>query len=499
VSLFQFRAFFKALRANPTVWLLLVVAAYVLYAPGAGFAPSLTWHDRQRIAQLAALSIVLFMALAALPLRRQVEALWAVLPKWARGMLSLALLLGVISALLAPLQRWAMLEVGLCALLLAGALGVAAGRRSFGNQADAMLVVIFYALAIAYTVKTQVTYLGMLTIGAGQGLPFNVCELYTGFSNIRFFGQYQTMLLPFLLLPAMWWANNTRQRVLLAIVPAIWWMLVVASGTRGTWVALMAGVMVVALFGGQSGRRWIKWQVAGLVSGLLCYAIFILGLPGLLEQPATFLHRTNDIVPLSAREVIWASSIEFTKHHPWLGIGPMHFAYYPNAVAAHPHNFVLQFMCEWGIPAALLITAVFAAGGLAFARFVKRTTGGPVTETSLVAVALLAAITGATVQALIDGVLVMPVSQMTLVLICGWAIGLYFEGRPTPASVGVFEKRLCAALVVLSAGAVAYGVWPEISHLEQRQEAYFEAHPSSTLLLPRFWIQGWFNPEAWPR
>jgi len=289
------------------------------------------------------------------------------------------------------------------------------------------------------------------------------------------------------------WAKSWPQRLLLVIVPGLWWMLVAASGTRGTWVALAAGVVVVLVFGGSTGRRWVRWQLAGFGCGLACYVIFVLWVPALMQQPASFLHRTADITSLSAREVIWSAALKFIAENPLLGIGPMHFAYYGNAVAAHPHNALLQLAAEWGIPAALLFMAVFGAGGLAYARFVRRATSNADDHTALIAVALLAALTGAAMQSMVDGVLVMPVSQVTLALICGWAMGLYSSGKATPAARGVAEKAMCAGLILLAAGSMTYGAWPEIGQLEQRESAYLKSHPG-VQLLPRFWAQGWINP-----
>lgn len=488
------RDVWQGLARSPAGSIVLLCAAYVFLASNIDFAPHLAWHDGQRIAQLVLFGTLIGIALFVRGTSAAVAQTWAALPRWSRYALYAAFALGVISALRAPFPRWAMLEWAMLLLLLLVALGVTAARRAGGTAVDHLLVVVLSATAVAYAVKTMVVYGAMLTVGAGYGMGFNVRDLYTGFSNIRFFGHVQTMLLPLLLLPAMCWAKTPWQRVGLAIVPVLWWMLVAASGTRGTWVGLAAGALAVLVFGGVMGRRWLTWHLAALAGGIACYALFILYVPSLLEQPASFLHRANDITSLSAREVIWAASIEFTKAHPLLGIGPMHFAHYGNAVAAHPHNALLQLMSEWGIPAALLFSAVFAAGGLALARRVKQLTAAADQWTALVAVALLASITGAVTQSMVDGVLVMPVSQVTLVLICGWALGLYFAGKPAAAQLLPFEKWLCAALVLLAASAVAWGVWPEIGNLEQREAAYLMSRPPGTILLPRFWAQGWINP-----
>lgn len=479
--------------AQPVSWLLLVVVLYVFLAPNVDFAKQLAWHDGQRIAQLVLLGV--FLTGFVLPgVVVSIVASWAAIPRWSRLAICAAFTLGIGSSLQAPLSRWAFLEWAMSLLLLFVVLGVAAGIRAGGQALQRFLVLMFYATAAAYTVKAVVVYITMLTVGTSYGMEFNIRELFTGFSNIRFFGHLQTMLLPFLLLPSLWWAKTLRQRVLLGGVPALWWMLVVASETRGTWIALLAGVFAVMVFGGRTGQRWIKWQIAGLGCGLACYGVFVFLVPYLLEQPLSFLPRTEDITSLSSREVIWSAATSFTGANPLFGIGPMHFAYYANTVAAHPHNLILQLMAEWGLPAAVLFTTVFVSGGVTFAWRVKYAlVQNDGREDSLIWIALLAALTGAVAQAMVDGVFVMPVSQILLALLCGWALGISHPAAGMKYVVSRTSLLLLTFLAVFAAGAVIYGVAPEIGHLVERQEAYLAVRDPLTRLLPRFWTLGWID------
>lgn len=478
----------RRLRTLP--WILFAVAAFVFLAPNVDFAANLQWHDGQRLAQLAVLAVVM-LTLAMPGAARSLADTWALLAWWIRSALLAAFALGLLSSASAPLPRWALLEWGLLWLLLVVAVGVAAQYRRFGARLDQPLVLLMLATATAYATSVCVVYITMLLIGPDYRQIFDIRELYVSFSNIRFFGHIQTMMLPFLLLPAMWWGTTRTRRVMLWIVPAIWWLLVVGSGTRGTWVALLVGVVAVALYGRSVGRQWIKWQFAGLLCGLLCYALFILLIPQLLDQPAAFLHRAGDIVSLSLREVLWATAIEFTVQNPLLGVGPMHYAYFATAVAAHPHNAVLQWLAEWGVPAAVLFSAVCAAAGLTFARHVRRTVDVVGEHQGLTGVALLAALAGAAAQAMVDGVLVMPVSQMLLALLCGWAMGIYLAARAVCRSP--VHDALVMVFTLIAAGMVAYGVAPEIGRIAEREQAYLAAHPLDPRLLPRFWAQGWIS------
>ncbi|MGA0032161.1 MAG: O-antigen ligase family protein [Burkholderiales bacterium] len=478
--------------ANPLSWLLLAVATYVFLAPNVDFAPELTWHDGQRLGQLALLGMVTFLVLAIPSVSGQALAAWQDLSGIVRWALTCTFGLGALSSLLAPLPQWAFLEWGMSLLLTVLALGIVAGRRELGEKADTVLLLLLYATAMAYAVKTVAVYVSMLLVGPDYGLGFDVRELYTGFSNIRFFGHVQTMLLPFLVLPVMWWGVTRARRVMLWSIPAVWWMLVIGSGTRGTWIALLIGSVAAYFFGGQSGRCWFRWQFNGMIFGAAAYVLFILLIPELLSRPTSFLHRADDIISLSNRELLWAASIDFSLGHPWLGVGPMHFSNVWNPVAAHPHNAVLQWMAEWGVLPALLLTLVFAIAGLSWALRVRAvTTVRLETRLSMMAVALLVALTGAAAQSMVDGVIVMPVSQTLLAVFCGWAMGHYLGERATPVVHG-WKKRLVAAVIVLfAAGAVVNGVAPDILHIAQREKVYFESRPPGEILLPRFWAQGW--------
>lgn len=472
-------------------WVLWWMAAFVFMAPNVDLASSLEWHDGQRIAQLVVLALVLSWMLRPRA-GHQVVQEWQAWPLFVRFALASAFLTGLLSALQAALPRWALLDWGLLLLLLVCALAVATERRRLGEHADHALILLLFATAAAYAATTCVLYGTMLLVGPEYGQGFDVRELYGGFSNLRFFGYVQTMLLPFLLLPAMFWGRTMHERLLWGVVPALWWMLAVASGTRGTWVALLAGAAVVVFSAGKTGRHWAKWQIGGLLGGLVFYAIFIKILPQFVDMPVSFLHRQGDILGLSRREVIWVAAWHYAIQHPWLGIGPMHFSFFANDVAAHPHNALLQWMAEWGMPATVLFCIVWAWGGWVLLKKVHiQTDRRTVEPRALFQAAVLASLTGASAQAMVDGVLVMPVSQMLCVLLAGWAMGMS-AGKVRSAG----EQSWCAKLlplVLLPAAVIAWGVAPEISNLESRQRAYMTGRAQDAVLHPRFWTQGWIS------
>lgn len=471
--------------------LLGVLYGFLFVAINIEFAGVSNWHDGQRLLQIAALIPALLIcgwgrATADL------SVTWRHCPAWMRVALLIALLLGLLSAVMAALPRWALLEWSITLCLGLVAMGVAATCRFNDAQRDGALVGWIYVVALAYCLKSALAYLLMFIVGPDYQLTFSVEELFPGFSNVRFFGHVQTMLLPFLVLPALLWGRGLRQRALLLVVPVFWWMLAIASGTRGSWVALLIGAMTALLLGGAAGKRWLRFQVIAFLFGGLCYLTFVIGLPELIGKPTLLLHRTHDFLNLNGREIIWSLSWQLIKCHPWLGIGPMHFAQQLSVIASHPHNAVLQWMVEWGVTAGLMITTTLAAAGLKFSLRVWRyccVEGA--SKKQLIIVALLAALTGASAQAMVDGVLVMPVSQILFVLLFGWALGWSLAALPVlmTSCSGAFAR----ALILLPLMFVLGTALPEIMILERRLEEHLKVYPigSQQRLLPRFWIQGW--------
>jgi hypothetical protein len=488
----RFKTGSQLFRTAP--WLTLA-ATYVLLATNVDFAAELSWHDSQRLAQIVFLALVSVGVFVSASARPTLE-IWTLLPRWIRFAVGVALTLGLASGFLAMYPRWAWLEWSHQVLVGVLTIAVAAECRLPNAARDQSLILVFYAVALISTVKAVAVYFSMLIAGPDYGMVFTVEDLFTGFSNIRFFGHVQTMLLPFIVLPVLWWGRTPALRALLFMVPVLWWMLTIASGTRGSWVGLLIGVVAAVAFGGRTGVQWLRWQIGALIGGAVCYVVFILWVPGLFAQPTALMHRGADIISLRGRDVIWQICQELIAQYPWLGIGPMHYANRLSDLAAHPHNMVLQLMVEWGIPAALLLSIVFAFGGLAYARHIRRLTALHVPDrNSMMMVALLAAITGAAAQAMVDGNVVMPVSQILLALLCGWAMGSALSAAPAiPASVrrsGVAFK----CFVLIAASGLAYGVAPELGHLAERERAHLVSHHPgpNPRLLPRFWLQGWIG------
>ena len=466
------------------------IAAYIVFLPTVGIARDLSWHDQQRLAQIVLL--VMVAATAAwrhTPVRPGMMAvpIWSFMPRGARFALSAALLLGAVSSVLAPMQRWAYVEWSLMTLLIALGFFVADLRRRMGDRLDRLLMGVLLFTATAYMVKFFSAYAAVLV----EQLPMHMRWLFDGFSNPRFFGQFQSMTLPLLVLPAMWWAKTPLLRVTLTMIPIFWWMLAFASGTRGTWLAMMCACAMVFLCVRNESYRWLKWQLGTILGGLAAYGLFFFVVPGLFAVHTDMVGRLSDIANLSFRDVLWKSAIEFVASHPILGIGPMHFSYYPNPIAAHPHMSFLQWAAEWGLPSALLMLGLALYAGASYARQLRATTTAG-DEAYTLRLALLASLCAAATHSLVDGVIVMPYSQTLLAILCGWALAIYQSQSPSPPRIDRTAEQVSRATIVLSALLLLWGIYPQIPDVVNRAGMFdTTVVVEGVAFFPRFWSSGW--------
>lgn len=451
----------------PLVGLTLLCGVVLEWPPG--YVP----YDKNRVEQvflLCALAIGVFFSPQILIVS------WKSLAPWARSLLGLVSLLGAASAMSAQFPRLALLEWGTVVLLICASL-VLSGK--FSDASAASERARYFLLATAGTVvaiKVLVGYLAALT----QGVRLDTLLLFEGmFSNRRFFGHVATLLVPLLTL-AYLQTGNMLKRVLWFTLLSTWWMLVIVSGTRGTWLALLVAHVAVIVWTGRASGPWLEVQARAAGMGLLGFLILFQFVPWIFGLDAGVESRMGSLTTLSQREVIWGLARDHALQHPLLGIGPMHFAAFPNPVAAHPHNAFLQLAAEWGLPSAAMGLAIAVGGLLALIRPLRA-------QYEQARMALSVSLLGISIQSLVDGVIVVPYTQTWLLFVVGWGLSLHQIGtRPVAVDKnGAGTVRLLAAGVL---GLMLYGVMPEILNRSEAIAVYLESHDG---LVPRYWSVGW--------
>lgn len=434
-------------------------------------------HDLQRLDQ------ILIAALAVAPLfTGGFEGPSTLLPsRYARIIGVLILLIGCISSLQSTLPSWAFCELSLLIVVSNFALYTAEARRRIGRSMDDVFVDFVLALC---TVKVLQFVVSGIAAFASHASIIDTDLLLEGFSNKRFYGQFQTFTLPLLALPLLRSYSNKIKLGALSLL-SLWWMIAISGGTRGTWLGLTAATLVL-LICGASGRRWVLWQVGAAILGGLLFLSFFSALPSYLGIETLNFAGDRLSTSLSAREIIWHQAWEMIKERPLLGFGPMHFADIPNPVAAHPHQAILQWACEWGIPSTLLVMWLVSKGLWATFRLI-RANHRSTEPVDLLRVCLFASLIGALTQSMVDGVIVMPYSQLWLAIVVGWLMGIHEFSTAPPAARAIVRKGW-VALLTLAVGYLGYIAVRDAPNLEEREQAYIHEHGGR--FQPRFWMQG---------
>ncbi len=441
-------------------------------------SPYLAGHDTQRMAQCFIALLCVWMLIA----HSAKQSFVVFLSSTERRLCLLILTVGLLSTFLARQPMWAFTEVAVLLACCAITVAFAVERRVFGVAFDHPLLLI---IALLCLIKTS-QFLAGTAAALSAGMPtINTDLLLDGFSNKRFYGQFQTFTLPLLALPLL--LTNTRRSLKVAAfcLLACWWMIAISGGTRGTWLGMGVAGGIIACCG-RYARAWVVWQLGAMLSGLLLYCGLFIFLTGYLGMTVENFAGDRLTSTLSAREVIWWQAWDMIKQRPLLGFGPMHFADIYNKVAAHPHQSVLQWASEWGIPSALCVGWLASRGLLATLRVVRHNAQShqPV---DLLRICLFASLIGALAQSMVDGVIVMPYSQLWLCIVVGWLLAIH-ERRDAPQPMSPVLGRLWLASMAASVIFLGYVVVRDVPRLADNQ-AQFQ-RDFGGILSPRFWSQG---------
>jgi O-antigen ligase len=460
----------------------LAICALLLIStlPLVHWIPGATWHDQQRIGQVIVMAAALILTI--IPNERPQPPLLDA--AWKRSVVVIAVA-GALSALLARQPVWGFVEVALMLGSLGVAWLVAVTRRNHGLKVDRVLFGMLCFTCAGLVSRFLVSYLSAVTNGESI---LDAWLLLDGFSNPRFYGQFLTLAMPLLVVPLMLDGGLRRYAWPAGVLAVLAWTVAITSGTRGTWLGMAFAVMVLSCVG-PVGRRWAGFQVAAAIIGLLLFWCAMTAVPQILGIEAAHHAAARLTSSLSRRDIIWKQAAETAVIHPFLGVGPMHLADLPNGVAAHPHQAFLQWAAEWGVLSALLVTMLVGNGARAVFVVLRRRRDST-SEEDVFRLCLAAAAVAALAQAMVDGVLVMPYSQLWVALLGGWLFGLQpptiMRNPIRPARSFGWGAAFAASVAILSAVVVR-----DHPHLQAREEAF--AKTLGGHYQPRFWAQGIIN------
>lgn len=471
------------LRATPATLLVIVaIAIGFMWASG---------HDDQRCVQLVLLALLVPIMLARTGMADQIA--WMSLPS--RCCLGAFFALGAVSALSALSLRHALYEWAIVLLLLLAAALLAAELARAGTTGLQTVLRCTVAIGILYSLRVALQY----TAALASGIQIHPYELAIGFSNIRFFNHVQTVLLPLAVLTYLQSPRGSQWRWSAFALAACWWALLFVTQARASVLGLGAGCVVAFALRRASARDFLKAMALTALAGIVVYVLAFILLPRLAGLPgfsaATDVMQRTAADPTSRRNLLWQLALELIAAHPLLGVGPYHFAHEGATLSwgAHPHNFIMQIGAEWGVPALLCL---LGAIGLGLRRLAG--TGARIARADLSGQQTLATLlaTGAAilVDGLFSGVLVMPQSQIAIVLYlacaAGWVRSVDQGGAPC---AGTTLHRLSAGLAAIALCGLAFAVAPSVlRHASHAPLTPAEKAINPDIRWPRMWDAGYF-------
>ncbi len=366
----------------------------------------LEFHDSQRI---------LTIMLATVLLSKQLwSSTWTPLTLTVFSVLAV---LGLVASSLSPAPLWSGVEF---ALLFTVFLLTQVLFRSVDTAFIQHLAMTMLLIQGGYVLR----YLWNYAEIAMNGYPLNPIAMIDGFSNIRFYGQFLVWTVPFCT-AALATYKPTRWRWLALNILALSWSMAYLSGTRSFFIAMLASILITLWLTPTVWKRYVQWLFITAAVGVVYYAILVLWLPEIINTPepetlASYsVHR--ELTHSNGRFDIWLHTLQQTWEHPWFGLGPMMTAetgFFKTE--AHPHNYWIQWVSEWGIPFTLLLS-LFLGYQLWCWRQAMQTKAS---ERQLFALPAVASLGAAATAGLFDGLMVMPISLAYMTLILGIAVSL---------------------------------------------------------------------------
>lgn len=391
--------------------------------------------------------------------------------------------LGMMSASLAHEPEQGVIEViTLLSLVLVAQQSAALWQRDL-RVVDYLLVALLLSI-FALEVKFLTYYATFLWIKNSV----QPTDFFFTFDYVRFFNQYQTWLWPITALALLVehpWTKIPVVKKLLWFVAIVWWLMFFASCGRGVIVTLGAGLVVILLLFGRHSLPFIKITLLTAAIGFLLYLFLFLYLPddALIQALKTLREGSS-----GRTDYLWPKALTHIKENPFLGIGPMHFAWFPSILGAHPHNSVLQWGAEWGLPALCLVLLLVFRGLKAwFCRFNKSTLTPEQPNFNLAVISLSFSMLSALIYSLVDGVIVMPLSHLTGALVLSLMFAVYRPNPIAPAENGRLDFKLSIPFALIAVGYL-FLIWPHA--LPRLMDASFTPDVRFDVVGPRFWDVG---------
>lgn len=458
-----------------------VVFAYLLLivlSPSIQLMPNYIFsHDGQRLLALLLLSVTLIYSILnsveinnALPITQSVRWVFITL-----------LLFATLSTALSHFPRHAVIEFSIFASLCYVSLVVAS---FYLKNRELFIIRITYVLWASTLLYMVGFYVGYITSSISQ-TPLQWPQPFLGFTNIRLFNQYQLWSIGLITLPILAFKLKKNVKIWLSVSLTCWWVLLYYSASRGALIALFVGLIFTIIAYKKLALPFLKLQLINAITSFFAYYVLFKIIPTIHQQDVvtSTLIRNN----FSDRTELWDICFKMIETHPLLGVGPQHYFWYTK-IGTHPHNSVLQLGAEWGLPATVIMIGVAGYGFYCwYKKFNARAIHVQPKLDSMISIILFFTIITNAAYSLVDGVIVMPISQVLMFTIIGLMLGQYFYDKSIETSN--MQQRVIFRPVFASIVLVAL-IWsnvPEIIQGLSGNPRGFSTGPH--IVNPRIWVQ----------
>ena len=435
-----------------------------------------SFHESQRLVELTLISFTILLSIFS---KRFVS--FFISNKPARYATHALIALIITASALAQSPRHALIEACLFVGLMSLALFVANLYRDNTSLLAKQLVYSFWVSILLFMLSFYTGYITATLFNTPVTWP----NPLTGFSNIRSFNQYQLWTLGLITLPLLAFElKNTSTRLFLNLALIAWATLLFFSASRGALLAWCLGIIITAVIYKKVAWPFIRLQLTYTSLGFLGYQILFALVPylkGSAVVTGTVMRDTT-----GDRAQLWSQALLLIEKNPVFGVGPMHFAWF-SSTYAHPHNSVLQLMCEWGLPAALIILSIAGYGLWCWLKKVDIKYLASCDQLNQhLGIVLFFTLTTSAIYSLVDGVIVMPISQVMMFTVIGLMMGYTSEKAVMAANFNgtVLMRHIFLTIVLIT---LIWAALPEILQNASGSEKRFSIGYSAAG--PRLWTE----------
>ena len=509
----------------------LLLGIYLLITSTRYLFSNIAMFDAKRLMEITVFGVILVIAILDPNLRMELAAQYRQIPRriglGLLGFIGLGVISSVYNASSPFALAYSLADVYMLATIMVLVLVVAACRAIAGTKFDQLAMFCLALLGLAIGLQELIG----VAVAWGSGYQFSYDIALAHFAHPRFYNQLQSWTVPLLAALPVVFSRRRPAALLCVLILGLHWYILLMTGARGSTLSLLVAFAASLLLFPQARRQIIKWQSAGFLLGAVIYLLMFLGpdtdhqppgAPTLLQAPATDdvaaaenpgtaglsgkargeaanpyfeLSLGRPMLHSSGRITLWSAALGYAKENPLLGIGPMNFACKgPFGRVGHPHNFALQLLSEWGLPATLLAIGILIA---LLNLLVSRLRAPPSLEPQeqrLLQAVLSTSLLAAILHSGLSGLLIMPASQVTAILICGWLLGSFSacEDNLTgyPEKHKESQYRYASTLVLTISLASSLVLWHFASQEVKKMHGYKRQLPSIEWVMPRFWQSG---------